>query len=286
MPANAGLGAGEQRREARVLAAVVGDLEDLDGRQLERAGDVRLGVGGEEDVEAPDARDRHDRAVVGVALGAPAGRRAGRPEEPEADAAQLELLVLMRGHHVRAQPALGRRVPAGAPVEDQPRVVLAGDRHRHPLVVELGVGEDEGVEAPYAGLSQAGEDRPAGRPGVEEDRRAAVLQQRRVALADVEEGDDEVAGLGRAGRAEGGDDDHRRSPGRPASAAVTRIERGWGPRGAVHRHARPASAISGRQGGVGRRPASPGRRGARGARPRAAARRRAPPTRRRRAAAR
>ena len=151
-----------------------------------------------------------------------------------------------------------------------------------------------GVEPPHAGLSQAGEDRAAGRPGVEQDRRAAVLQQRRVALADVEEGDDEVARLGRAGRAEGGHDDE---PGTAAAtaAATSRPEpaRSEPPGCAkapssapVHRHARPASAIARRQRGVGqgqrRRAAEPHR----AARPRAAARRRARPTRRRRAAAR
>ena len=236
MPANAG----------RVRASSAGrpgsslpwwaTLRTSTGGSCERAGDVRLGVGGEEHVEAPDARDRHDRAVVRVALGAPAGRRPRRPQQPQADAAQLELLVLVRGHHVRAQPSLGRRVPAGAAVEDQPRVVLAGDRHRHPLVVELGVGEDEGVEALHAGLSQAGEDRPAGRPGVEQDRRAAVLQQRRVALADVEEGDDEVAGLGRAGRAERGDDDHTDPPRTPQQ------RRGHPDRTRVGARARPSTA--------------------------------------------
>ena len=70
---------------------------------------------------------------------------------------------------------------------------------RHALVVGLGVGDDEHVQAPDAGLLEPAQDRPAGRPGVEEHRRRASLQQRRVALADVQERDDELAG--RASRA-------------------------------------------------------------------------------------
>ena len=55
------------------------------------------------------------------------------------------------------------------------------------------MGEQERVEPLDARLAQPPQDRAAGRAGVDEDRGAAVLEQRRVALADVEERDDELA---------------------------------------------------------------------------------------------
>ena len=77
---------------------------------------------------------------------------------------------------------------------------------------------DEQVEPAHAGLAQALEDRAVGRAGVDEDGGAAVLDERRVALADVEERDREVARRLRRARRER---DARRSR-RPRARARTR----------------------------------------------------------------
>ena len=56
------------------------------------------------------------------------------------------------------------------------------------------MGEHEGVEPGHAGLLESPQDRPAGRPRIHQHRGAVELQQRRVALSDIEERDDELAG--------------------------------------------------------------------------------------------
>ena len=164
----------------------------------------------------------------------------------------------------------------------------ADDLERHPFVVGLGVGEDERVEALHARLAEPAQDRAAGRPGVEEHRGAAVLEQRRVALADVEEGDDELAGRGAAAAAARRERRaRRRATTRSAASARRRRRRRRA------RRAGPPAAPGGRpreRGGAAPRrrpaPARPGRRAARAAPQRAAGRRRARSTRGRRAAAR
>ena len=117
---------------------------------------------------------------------------------------------------------------------------------RHPLVVRLGVGEHERVEPLDAGSAQPPQDRAAGRAGVDEDRRAAVLQQRRVALADVEEGDDELAGGGGAAR-------------RRRGRATTSAERGGRRAGAPAADREPSAAAARRRRAAAQRIAKPAR---------------------------
>ena len=64
---------GEQAREAWVGAAVMRHLHGVDVRQVQRGKRIALGVRRQEEVEAPLADDRHDRAGVGVVR-----RRPGR----------------------------------------------------------------------------------------------------------------------------------------------------------------------------------------------------------------
>ena len=66
-------------------------------------------------------------------------------------------------------------------------------------MVGLGVGEHEQVEPADARLVQPPQDRPVRRAGVDQHRGAVALQQRRVALPDVHERDDELAARGRRG---------------------------------------------------------------------------------------
>ena len=70
----------------------------------------------------------------------------------------------------RGQPALDRRRPARAAVEHEPRAVRGDHRQRHALVVGLGMGEHQHVEPLDARVGEAAQDRPAGRPGVDEHR--------------------------------------------------------------------------------------------------------------------
>ena len=56
--------------------------------------------------------------------------------------------------------------------------------------------DHERVEASHAGLRQPPQDRAAGRPGVDQHGDAVRLEQRRVALTDVEERDHELAAGG------------------------------------------------------------------------------------------
>ena len=61
----AGLGAVEQAIETGVVAAMVGDLEDVDRAGVERDG-LGLGVGGEQHREAAPAGDGHHGELVRV----------------------------------------------------------------------------------------------------------------------------------------------------------------------------------------------------------------------------
>ena len=149
----------------------------------------------------PGRGERDDRALVGVAVGPPPGGERRRPEHAQPQAGEAS-----------DWPALAprRRVPAAlSPRGPRPRWTGVGQPappsstsrggnaphhgERRALVVGLRVGEDQHVEAADAGAAQPREDRAVGRPGVDEDRGAAVLHQRRVALADVEERDHELA---------------------------------------------------------------------------------------------
>ena len=212
---HAGTDAVEESGQARVGAAVVGDLQHLRraagrARRSRCSRRRRSGAG----------RSRPTRAWVTTArsLGLPSGRQPGRgagghrnlsPSAPS----RIDCTGLDGPHGAtaaarqrRAEPALHRGRPAGAAVEHEPGPVRADHGERHPLVVGLRVGEHEHVEPVHARLGEALEDRAARRPGVEQHAHAALLEQHRVALADVEERDDELTGpraraRGRAGTA-------------------------------------------------------------------------------------
>ena len=83
---------------------------------------------------------------------------------------------------------------AVAPVEDEADRHRAQHRRRAAVVVGLGMGDDQQVEPPHARVAQPRQDRAIRRAGVDEDRAAPPLDQRRVALADIEEGDPQPGG--------------------------------------------------------------------------------------------
>ena len=70
---------GEQTRQSLVLAAVVGDLQRLHGRERQRREHVGLRVGGQQQVELADGDLGDHRALVRIASGRqPAGGVGGQ----------------------------------------------------------------------------------------------------------------------------------------------------------------------------------------------------------------
>ena len=108
----------QQRREPGVGAAVMGDLERLDARQVERRGHVRLGIRREQQVERPVLHERDERVVVRVAARTPAGRARRRPQHAQAQLADPQRLP-GAGRDARARrcaraPRAARAAPRSA----------------------------------------------------------------------------------------------------------------------------------------------------------------------------
>ena len=129
------------------------------------------------------------------------------------------------------------------------------------MVVARGVGGHHGVEAAHAGPPQQTRHARLRRPAVEEHRRAVgVLDQRRVALADVEEADGET--VRRAGplerrRGAAGHEQAQRQRGRGAPRARTGAASARRPRrGAPAGGGRPADGPGGQRRSPRRRPST------------------------------
>ena len=136
-----GLGAREQRGQAGVVAAVVGDLEDVDVGQLERAGDLGLGIGGQQHVEAPrrsrarPPRGRWDCRPARQPGGGGGGQSSRRRMPP-----RVSDWPAWAGTAVLGSAALHAGRPAGAAVEDEARLERGDDVERHALVIRLARG--------------------------------------------------------------------------------------------------------------------------------------------------
>ena len=175
-------------------------------------------------------------ATTARSFGLPSGRQPGarrrRPQQAQSHPAERERWPAWAAT-VRARGARSPRWtgggPAGAAVEHEPRAERADDLERHPLVVRLGVGDQQRVEPLHPGLGEPAQDRAAGRPGVDEQRAAVALEQRRVALADVEERDDQLARAAAGPAVEAGEHERgeprgatRRGDGAAVGAAAAR----------------------------------------------------------------
>ena len=128
-------GALEQRGQPLVGAAVMGDLERLDARQIKSRGDVGLRVGRQQQVERAVPDDGDERIVVRVAVRTSACCARRRPEHLHAQLADAQRLPGARGDRAAAdalercrKTALDRRRPASAAVEHQPRSVRGDHR--------------------------------------------------------------------------------------------------------------------------------------------------------------
>ena len=191
----------------RRAAAVVGDLEEVDVRQVvlqERRIDALLDVAHEQDATLPDLAEQHDRHVVdaGAAIGWRGGHLAAeRPEDAEADLVDVEVVTgrepepdrRTRSRQVAQPRRVARPRAAHARLEDPADLVALEQQGETGDVILVGVAEDDGVDPSV----------PRRDPGIEDDHQAArirttvdeqaaaarSLDEDGVALPDVEDGD-------------------------------------------------------------------------------------------------
>ena len=199
--ANARPQPGEQSRQARVLAAVMRHLERLHRRQRQPARDVRLRVGGQEQVEVADRDLRDDGPLVRIALraatpaAAPAARARARAVPPSASALTGARGDLPRRRRASARPSaawtlLGQPLP---PLSTSRGRYRASTGSAMPSWSACACVRTRASSRADAGLLEPPQDRSAGRARVDEHERAVELQQRRVSLSDVQEGHHELA---------------------------------------------------------------------------------------------
>ena len=155
--------------------------------------------------QAPTARvhPHHERGVVAPGRAAD----ARRPERLDADVAELEHRLARRalgGRHAArggdleqlAEAGLGARAGREPEARDGQR---AQHRHEPAAMVEVGVARDHQLEAPHAERTERGQHHALarveaarasaaveGRSAVDQERRPPALDDRRVALSDVE----------------------------------------------------------------------------------------------------
>ncbi len=136
---DAGMQPGQLAGHAGVGAAVMGDLERLDGRKVEGGGDVGLGVGREQQVEGAGTQVGDDRALVRILAGMIFRRLAARPQDVQLEGPRAQGLARVGreatdaatgsgGHHGTVQ----REIQAGLHEQAVGRVesVLVDSRSR------------------------------------------------------------------------------------------------------------------------------------------------------------
>ena len=219
----------EQRRQAGIGAAVVGDLEHVDGLQRQRRASRRSRRRRRAASRSrPASQPRDERVVVRVARAArqPGGAR-GRPQDLEAQAAERDHLARPRatcGSALARARSAARAGPASqpAPPSTTSRGAYARD-HRRPraVVVRLPVGHDERVELAHPRLPAAAS--PPGCPAAPASTRTAaraVLDEHGVPLADLQERHDDRARAGRRRSRAPGSDDRGHEERRPRAATT------------------------------------------------------------------
>ena len=196
----------EERVGGRRPAAVVGDLEQVDpGDRLAQVRvDLLLDVAGQQEPSALDRTEQHDRHVVDAAPGV--GRlgrdlAAARPQDLETDLVDRHPVTRRKQHGGRAPDPrqLGGpgRIPgtraAHAGLEDLFDPVPAEQQREARDVVLVRVGQHDRVEPAIPGRDQAVEldEQAIGiRAAVDQEAPAVgALDENRVALADIEDGD-------------------------------------------------------------------------------------------------
>ena len=160
--------------------------------------------------ERADLEPRDQREVVRVARGRPLARR---PQHLEAQPADRDRLPGRGRHPPRARRGARRPGACAGRAEGQPappstirrglwRAMTSGAAPSWSASAWVSISASSRFDA---GLLETLQDRPVRRPGVDEHRRAVELDQRRVALADVEEGHAHLARRRRRQRGVAGD---------------------------------------------------------------------------------
>ena len=142
----------QQPAEAGVIAAVMGNLEHIDGTWVQR-GCFRLGVGGQQHREAAPVGDQNDGKAVWIFVAMGAAQQLGRrPENVEPQSAGAELAT--RGDALGGNPCrrgLGKHLPTEHSVEQ------LSDRHRSQQfldstrMIRLVVGDNRRAKPVHAG---------------------------------------------------------------------------------------------------------------------------------------
>jgi hypothetical protein len=196
----------EKRRRRRRAAAVVRHLEHVDVRQPapdEDRIDRLLDVARQQEASPIDRAEQYDRDIVDAGAGVArlSRHRAGiRPQHVEPDLVEREAVPGRKQAGARAaqRESLGEcRIPRArsmhARLEDAPDSISVEENRKPGYVVLVGVGEDERIDAAVPrrdALVERHEQPVRVRPAIDEHPPAArTLDENRVALTDVENGD-------------------------------------------------------------------------------------------------
>jgi hypothetical protein len=196
-----------ERLRRRGLAAVMGDLEEVQRRQPvadERRVDRLLDVTREQESLAADGAKEHDRHVVdaGPAVGRLARHlSADRPQDAHVDLVDMQPIARRESVPSRSpglrEPGDPRRISGTRTVhpglEDAPDAIAIQEACQTRHVVLVRVSQDDAVEPaiPWRDVRVEGDQQP-GRVGPSVDQQtpaARPLDEDRVALADVEHRD-------------------------------------------------------------------------------------------------
>ena len=220
----------EERVRRRGPAPVVGDLEDVgpgESTSDEDRVDVLLDVTGEQEPPPVDLTAQDDRDIVDPRAGVGRlirDRAPVRPEDAEADLVEDEPVAgreLVDAPPARCQlgpeGAVPRPGPAHPRLEQTADAIALEEERQAGHVVLVGVAEDDEVEPAVPGRQAGieGDDQASGvRPAVDEEPAAVpALDEDRVALADIEDGDVGPV-VGPAGRCERQAEERRDEGGR------------------------------------------------------------------------
>jgi hypothetical protein len=177
-------------------------LENLDRADRQRAGDVRLRVGGQQRIDRPEGDEEHDRVIVRIG-----SRRAGPvgPEHPHDQPPEPEALARPCEEYADTPVAgcLERGVLVGALVreagiEDRVHAGCPDDVGGPADMVTLRMRQNERCEAPDAEPSQARSHVGLRWALVDQQRALRDLDQDRIALAHVEKRDPQALGWRKA----------------------------------------------------------------------------------------
>ena len=171
----------------------MGDLQNLDLGQRKPTRHIRFGIGREEDVDTSERREQHDSVAMRMLPDEPA---AVGPEDTDPEAPDVELLPDARSDDRDAARACSRlRGSLVRPISRLQRVdkladgEISEDIRCAADVVAMRVRQDDRGERTDAERTKLAVDTGLRGPGIDEHRSLRHLEQLRVALTHVQEGD-------------------------------------------------------------------------------------------------